>query len=52
LSEEKSKLKEILRNKISDLEASVTEKDMHIASLEAKLQREKTKFEAEVNKIR
>jgi septal ring factor EnvC (AmiA/AmiB activator) len=51
LSEEKSKLKETTGKKISDLEASVTEKDKHIASLEVELQRAKMKFEAEVNKI-
>jgi hypothetical protein len=38
LSEEKRKLKETMGNKISDLEASVTEKDKQIASLEVELQ--------------
>jgi hypothetical protein len=38
LFEEKSKLKETMGNKISDLEASVTKKYKWIASLEAGLQ--------------
>jgi septal ring factor EnvC (AmiA/AmiB activator) len=51
LFEEKSKLIETTVKKISDLEASVTEKDKRIASLEAELQRAKMKFKVEVNKI-
>jgi septal ring factor EnvC (AmiA/AmiB activator) len=47
----KIKLKEIMGSKISDLEASVTEKDKRIASLEDELQQTKTKFEAEVNQV-
>jgi chromosome segregation ATPase len=51
VSKEKSKLKEIMGNKILELEASVTEKDKRIKLLEAKLKRAKEEYEVEANKI-
>jgi hypothetical protein len=38
LLEEKIKLRETMESKISDLEASATVKDKHIASLDVELQ--------------
>jgi chromosome segregation ATPase len=52
MSKEKSKLEEIMGNKILVLKALGIEKDKRIASLEAELKRAKEEYEAEANKIR
>jgi hypothetical protein len=52
MSEEKSKLEEIMGNKISEFKALGIEKDKRIASLEAELKQAKEEYEAEENKIR
>jgi hypothetical protein len=51
ICEEKSKLKETTKKKVSELDASNVEKDKQISSLEAELKLEKEEFEAETKKI-
>ena len=50
--EEKSKVKEAMDKKMSELEASNARKDKRIVSLEAKLKRAKEEYEAKTNNIR
>jgi hypothetical protein len=52
MHEEKSKLKETMGRKISELEASIVEKDNQIASLEAELKRAKEEQEVEITKMK
>lgn len=51
MSEEKSKLEEIMGNKISEFKSLGIENDKRIASLEAELKQAKNEYEAEANKI-
>lgn len=52
MSKEENKLKEMVRKKISMLEASNVEMDRCIATLEVELKRAKEEYEAKTSKIR
>jgi hypothetical protein len=52
LTEERNKLKETIKKKTSEFEASSAKKDKHSESLEVELKLAREEFEAETSKIR